>query len=72
MFCACAVFRILHFNQSLGVCNPQNSSFKLRFLQLGFADLLGQVVGVSPVQRRMFRSVLGPILLGPLMHSDGN
>lgn len=51
---------------------PQNNSFKPRFLQLGFADLLGQVVGVSPVHHRMLRSVLGPFLLGPLMHSDDN
>ena len=33
---------------------PQNNSFKPRFLQLGFTALLGQVVGVCPVHRRMF------------------
>ena len=33
---------------------PQNNSFKPRFLQLGFTALLGQVVGVRPVHRRVF------------------
>ena len=28
MFCACAVFRILHFNQSLGVCNSPEQFFQ--------------------------------------------